>query len=98
VYDIARRRVHHRTVASPKVRHVSLQSFDLSCASPVKMLDVNARLEGDVADAFTPYDADVNLKVFRTFCRKYGVKVSEEDATALMRHFDTFECVGRDAR
>lgn len=97
VYDIARREVHYRTVASPKVKHVALRSFDLSCASPVRMLDINAKLGGEVAHAFTPYDADVNLKVFRRFCRKYGVKVSSADAIALMRHFDTFECVGDDA-
>jgi hypothetical protein len=56
------------------------------------MLDVNAELDGDVDEHFTPYDPDVNPNVFRTFCDRYGIKVSEEGAESLMRFFEGFEC------
>ncbi len=92
VFDIARREVHFRTVASPAVRRVSLQEFDLACDAPLLMLDVNAELEGDVDASFGPYDHDANLKIFRTFCDDWGIDVSREDAEGLVRKFESFEC------
>jgi hypothetical protein len=92
VYDIAKREVRFRSVASPTVKRLSLSAFDLSCEAPLLMLDVNAALEGNVERSFTPYDHDVNLKVFRTFCDRRGVKISAEGAVELMRFFESFEC------
>jgi hypothetical protein len=92
VYDIARRKVHFRTVESPQAKHLALASFDLSCEAPLVMLDVNTKLEGNVERAFTPYDSEVNLRVFRTLCDKLDIKVSKEDAVELMEFFDTFGC------
>ncbi|MFH1313373.1 MAG: linear amide C-N hydrolase [Candidatus Eisenbacteria bacterium] len=92
VFDIGRREAHFRTVASPTVRRLSLRSFDLSCEAPLLMMDVNAELEGDVQRSFTPYDHDVNLEVFRTFCDKWGIEVSAEGAIELMRFFESFRC------
>ena len=92
VFDITKREVWFRSAASPTVKHLSLNAFDLSCEAPLLMLDVNAVLKGDVEQRFTPYDHDVNLKVFSTFCDRYGIEVSEEDAVSLIEHFDSFEC------
>jgi len=92
VYDIAKREVWFRSVASPTVKHLSLDDFDFSCGPPLLMLDMNAALEGDVEEFFTPYDHDVNLNVFRTFCARYGIKVSAEDAASLIRFWESFEC------
>ncbi len=94
VFDIARRQAHFRTVASPTVRYLSLGSFDLSCDAPLKMLDVNAELAGNVEGAFTPYDHDVNLEIFRTFCDKWAIEVSPEGAVELIRFFESFRCAG----
>jgi choloylglycine hydrolase len=92
VFDIAQREVHFRTVASPSVRRLSLRSFDLSCDAPMLMLDVNAKLEGNIDGSFQPYDHDANLKIFRTFCDKWGIEVSKEDAIELIALFESFEC------
>lgn len=92
VYDIANREVWFRSAASPTFKHISLNTFDLSCEAPPMMLDVNAALEGDVDESFTPHDHDINLKVFSTFCARYGIKVSPEGAANLMLLFESFEC------
>lgn len=92
VFDISRREVHFRTVASPAVKHVTLGSFDLSCEAPLLMLDVNATLEGNIDRSFGPYDHDVNLETFRTFCDLWGVDVSEQNAANLVRFFESFPC------
>jgi penicillin V acylase-like amidase (Ntn superfamily) len=92
VFDLARQEVHFRTVDSPRVRHLALGSFDLSCTAPWMMLDVNAKLEGNVEAAFVPYDHERNLEAFREFCDRWGIEVSKEDAVGLMRFFESFEC------
>ena len=92
VFDISGREIRFRTVTRPRVRRLSLRAFDFSCEAPVLMLDVNADLEGNVEQAFTPYDHDVNLKVFREFCDRWGANVSKEGAVELMRLFESFDC------
>jgi hypothetical protein len=79
---------------SPAVKHLSFRNLDFACDAPLLMLDVNAPLEGDVEKFFTPYDHDINLKVFRTLCDRYGVDISENDVIGLMRHLESFECAG----
>ena len=92
VYDIPGREVWFRSAESPDVKHLSLKAFDLACDAPLLMMDINASVEGDVREAFKPYDHDTNLSSFRTFCERYGVEVSEEDATDLIGFFESFEC------
>jgi choloylglycine hydrolase len=92
VYDIAKREIYFRSDQSPTYKHISLSAFDFSCEAPELMLDVNAPLEGDVEEHFIPYDYEVSLNVFRTFCERYGIKVSEEGALDLTRFFEGFEC------
>ncbi len=92
VFDIPRREVHFRTVDHPGVRRFALDRFDLSCEAPVRMLDVNADLEGAVETKFEPYDHDANLKLFRTFCDRWGVRLSREASASFVRLMEGFEC------
>jgi len=92
VYDIPEREVWFRSVRSPALKHMSLRDFDLSCEAPLLMLDVNAALEGEVKDAFRPYDHDVNLALFRTLCARFELDVSAQTADQLMELIEGFEC------
>lgn len=90
VYNIPEREVWFRSVQSPAVKHVSLKDMNLAANSPLLMLDIDASVEGDVKDAFVPFDYDQNLTLFRNLCAGYDLKVSEEDAIELMQLFETF--------
>jgi hypothetical protein len=92
VYDIAAREIWFRSDQIPTYKSISMDAFDFSCEAPKLMLDVNAALEGDVEEHFTPYDYEVSLNVFRTFCERYGIKVSEQAAADLTGFFERFEC------
>lgn len=86
VYDLKKMDVYFRTSRAARVRQFNLKSFDFSCASPVKMLDVNADLEGDVAASFTAYTLAANRKLIESsfsgvnFLR--NVPASEREAIA----------------
>jgi penicillin V acylase-like amidase (Ntn superfamily) len=90
VYNIPERAVWFRSVQSPAVKHLSLMDFDLSADTPLLMLDINAPIEGDVKEAFGPFDFNTNLTAFRNLCNEYGIEISADDALSIMQHFETF--------
>lgn len=55
VFDTATLRAYFRTKTNQKVRFFDLNACDFSCSKPVKMLDVNENLSGDVAGHFKDY-------------------------------------------
>ncbi len=65
VYDIADLSIYFRTIENQIIRFFSLKSFDLSCAAPVKVLDVNADLSGDVTVKFIDYTYQINRNLVR---------------------------------
>ena len=93
VYNIAKREIWYGTVVSRPVKHISFEKLDFACSNPLLMMDVNTPLEGDIEKAFGPYDHDVNLKIFRTLCARYGVEVSAEDASGVVQHIESFKCL-----
>ena len=60
VYDIANLGIHFRTRENRKIRYFLLKTFDFSCATPVKMLNINADFSGDVSGRFIDYNYQIN--------------------------------------
>jgi hypothetical protein len=42
------------------MRYIDLKSFDFICKTPVKLLDINATLSGEVTKKFTNYSYERN--------------------------------------
>jgi choloylglycine hydrolase len=49
VYDQSNLLIHFRTHGNPEIRVVRFESFDFSCATPVKILDITADVSRDVS-------------------------------------------------
>ena len=60
VYDMKKQHVYFKTAQNRAIRSFDFSSFDFSCGSEVKMLNVNQAGTGDVANSFTAYKAEVN--------------------------------------
>jgi len=65
VYDIKNLRIYFCTFKNKKVLYIDLSSFDFSCTTPVKVLDVTANLSGDVSNDFSDYTYEINLELFK---------------------------------
>jgi penicillin V acylase-like amidase (Ntn superfamily) len=65
VFRLSSGSVSFRTRLVRRIRSVDLARFDRSCSSGVKMLDINADLQGDVTNSFTAYNSDANLQIVR---------------------------------
>ena len=61
VYDIQKLRIYFRTFSNIKIRYIDLHSFDFSCQSPVKMMDINLAGSGNMKDNFRNYTQKMNL-------------------------------------
>lgn len=63
VYDVSAKEIHFLTAKHQKMRTIRLDSFDFAGNTPVDVLDIQAKLQGDVHDDFRPYTYDINRKL-----------------------------------
>ncbi len=93
-YDIDNLKIYLRTYANPKIRHINLKAFDFACRTPVKVLNINAELEGDVSAAFTDYTQSANRKLIGDACRKTSFlrTVPAEELDKLSRYPEETVC------
>jgi penicillin V acylase-like amidase (Ntn superfamily) len=70
VYEVDRGRVHFRTRDRRKVRSLDLKDVDFSCSTPVRVLDLDADAEGDVARRLVSYTREINRELVTTAFRK----------------------------
>ncbi len=61
VFDNQSRRVLFRTAGDPRIREIDLARLDFSSRTPVRMLDVNADLAGDITDRLPEYSHERSL-------------------------------------
>ena len=62
IVDMKNLHVYFRTNQSREIRHFNLNSFDLSCDTPVKMIDIHADLSGNIMKNFVDYTFELNKK------------------------------------
>ena len=60
VYDLRHGTIYFRTLPSPQIKSIEVKAFDYSCATPVKMFDINAKTSGNVTAKFTDYTRKAN--------------------------------------
>jgi hypothetical protein len=91
VYDLGASEVYFRTVINEAIRRFPVTSFDFSCRTPMKMLDVNAPGSGDVAAAFIDYSRVANRALVEASYTKTPLLrgTSDTERTAFAAHADT---------
>ncbi len=94
VYNMARRRVYFHAWLKPNTRYVDLSSFDCSCQSPVKVLDVNADGAGEVSQSFIEYSWQINRDLLENAFRKtdFLADIPAEALDLTTNYVDTTAC------
>ena len=94
VYDVNSLQVHFKTFANPEIRRINLKAINFSCASPVKVLDVNTDLSGDVTAEFVDYTRQMNRNLTANAFNKtvYLPKLPDEVFDNIAQYPDTFIC------
>jgi choloylglycine hydrolase len=65
ICDLKNLKAYFKTSRSYNIKELDLKSFDLSCETSVKMLDIHSPLSGNVKKNFLNYSLDYNRKVMR---------------------------------
>ncbi|HKI01384.1 MAG TPA: linear amide C-N hydrolase [Thermoanaerobaculia bacterium] len=93
VYDLKAGRVHWRTRENRQMRSVTLSAFDLSCATPVRVLDVDEGA-GDMARRFAVYTpaANHNLVASAFSQTEFLAGLPPEAAAETASHPETTSC------
>jgi penicillin V acylase-like amidase (Ntn superfamily) len=68
VYDLENYQIRFKTVRKGEIKIIRFRDFDFACETPVKVLDMNTDLRGDVTGRFVEYTTDMNRgMVFSVF-------------------------------
>jgi len=93
VYDINNSCIFFRTDGNSKLRHFYLKRFDFSCKTPVKVLDINAALSGDVTEYFLDYTQQINRNLIGNAYKKtYFTDKTEEKIDRISRYPESTVC------
>ncbi len=69
VYETKARFVRFKSLASKSIKLIDLNQLDFSCSTPVKVIDVNKKLSGDITAKLVNYQIQLNknlvIKSFR---------------------------------
>jgi len=87
-YDVQHRRISFHTRDNGDIRYFDMSSFDFSCNTPVKVLDIQEDLSGDVAGDFIDYTYDLN----RALIDK-TLDASDEARDIHAHYPETTECI-----
>jgi penicillin V acylase-like amidase (Ntn superfamily) len=94
VYDIQNLRVYFRTFSNKQIRYADLHSFDFSCLTPVKVLDMNLDGSGDMTDHFRHYTRQMNLDLIRHSFKETGFlrDIPDDDLEVLSKYPENTRC------
>lgn len=79
VYDNRNLKISYTTVGNTRIRTIDVSQFDFSCKSPVKILDINNGLEGDITQRFQDYTQEINASLVKTSFGKLESRVPVPD-------------------
>ncbi len=94
VYDQNNLRFHFITETNKKIRTVDLNKVDFACRTPVKVLDINADLSGDVVDKFQDYTPKINRDLIDASFKgtPFLTSIPAEALDRLSRYPDSMTC------
>jgi penicillin V acylase-like amidase (Ntn superfamily) len=94
VYQMADLEVSFQTRGNTATRTIDLRRLDFSCDDPVRILDVNADLAGDVTGLFDPYTTEANRSLIESAFGKTSFLASTPDRILeqLVRYPETTYC------
>lgn len=98
LYDQTGGIVHFRTATHSPIRVVNLGGLDFSCRGGVRMLDLDARVSGDVTTQLAPYSPSAHLAAVRKNYAASSVtrRTPQDEVLALATRPEKSACAARE--
>jgi len=91
-YDVQHSRISFHTLDNEDIRYFDMNSFDFSCLTPVKVLDIQEDLSGDISGNFIDYTYEINRDQIEKI---HAAKdLTDETLDALAGYPETTDCAG----
>jgi len=94
VYNITDRCIYFRTSHSKKIKKVALEEVHFSCGTPVRIIDINTGLSGDITKKFGAYTPKKNSTLVKSSFKKtyFLDNVPDELLERLLQLPEVFTC------
>lgn len=94
VYDIGDKKIYFKTEKFQQIRSVSFSSFNFSCNTASKFLDINRTEQGNMNSYFADYSTGINnLIVEKTLKQSSSqIEISPEEKQAILAYPDAIYC------
>jgi penicillin V acylase-like amidase (Ntn superfamily) len=97
VYDVTQSRIYFKTVRENEIKIILSREVDFSCGPPVKVLDMNTDLKGNVTRQFVDYTTKMNREMVFSVFKNYKANnfmegISDFALEVLARFPDTLMC------
>ncbi len=94
VYDIQNRLIYFRTKKNREIRFLDMKAINFTCSTPVKMMNINNPISGDITLKFKAYTYQINKSPFEKAFRNnpLKVKISNAKLERISRYPETFIC------
>jgi len=93
VFDTKNLQIHFKTIVHSKIRTIDFQKLDFSCQTPVKMIDINERLSGDITNQLKDYSFKYHFDHALHAAKKYGLEMTSEELEKYIRAIEKFSCL-----
>ncbi len=97
VYDVPHSRIYFKTVRKKEIKIIHHREVDFTCGPPVKVLDMNTDLKGNVTEQFVDYTTEMNREMVFSVFKNYKANNFMEDISdfaleVISRFPETFMC------
>lgn len=92
VFDTHNLQIYFRTIVHHEVRSINLQNLDFSCRTPVKMMDINERLQGDITSRMKDYSFQIHFDHALAGWKRWGNEVDAETLEKNIRFLEQLPC------
>lgn len=96
VFDLQKRTMFIRSYKNKRVRHIALEDLDFSCRVPVMMLDVHAKLSGNLFNHLKEYSHETTLRHALQAVAFHKPDIPEETVRRMAQHVESFTCADTD--
>lgn len=94
VYDLKNKKIYFKTASYPDTKSLSFSSFDFTCASGAKVIDMNQAMKGEIDKNFEPFSEKLNRTVMYRAAdeSKSQIQISEEARESNIAYANGITC------
>ena len=90
VFDTKNFCIYFKTIVHAVMREIRFQKVDFSCESPVRMVNINERLAGDITDQLEEYSSMRHFDHALHAWKKWGVEIDSSELQRQIRFIEHF--------